>query len=115
MITNVLVLLIVCLVPFLFYCMSSTKMALLILYVLFKYNRLTCFELFYSHTLTNACYSIYIMIYLSYYYCFLRTYLYSYCMYICVVASMSMLTIPISKWDLPPNDPWNVNKINKIK
>jgi len=32
---------------------------------------------------------------------FLITYLYSYCVYICLVASMSVLTIPISKWDLP--------------
>jgi len=41
---------------------------------------------------------------------------YSYCMYICLLASTSMLTIPVSiyiPWIIRdksiPNDPWNVN------
>jgi len=52
---------------------------------------MTCVELFYSCTMTDACYSIHIML-----------------MYILYNVFLLMLTIPMSKWGLPPNDLWNV-------
>jgi hypothetical protein len=45
---------------------------------------MTCVELFYSHTMTDACYSIHIML-----------------MYILYNVFLLTLTIPMSKWGLP--------------